>query len=489
MSHSLKSRTVNALFWSFLERGGEQGIHFIVSIILARILFPEQFGLIAMLTIFIALARSLVDSGFGSALIQKKEITHEDKCSVFYFNIALGFVMAGLLCLAAPWIAAFYGVPHLTPLTRVLSIKMITSSFGIIHGTLLCKQLDFKTQLKVRLISTIISGAVGISMAYNGFGVWSLVAQQLTSSVVHTLFLWILCSWRPSLTFSVAALRGMFGFGSKLLITSVIETFFKHIYLIVIGKIFPPAQLGYFSRARGIQQLPVSNLSMPVKRVMFPVFSTIQDDKKRLKQVVRKTMATLVLINFPIIIGLAIVAEPLVIVLLTEKWVPCIPYLRLLCVTGLMYPLHLINVNVLIAQGRSDLLLRVHIVKKILIVIAIAITYRWGIKALIYGQIAQSLIAYYLNTYYTGKILRYSFLEQVADVIPYLAVASLMGAGVYAIQLAPIESPLIQLTAQVATGILIWTTLCYLFRLAAFKEAVSTVKPYLMRLAVGQPSI
>jgi len=485
MSRSLKSKTVHALFWSFLERGGEQGIRFVVSVILARILFPEQFGLIAMLTIFIALARSLVDSGFGSALIQKKEITHEDKCSVFYFNIVLGFVMAGLLCLAAPWIAAFFGAPLLTPLTRVLSITLVTSSFGIIHGILLSKQLDFKMWLKVRLISTFISGLVGISMAYKGFGVWSLVAQQLTSSVVNALSLWVLCSWRPSLTFSVAALRGMFGFGSKLLVSSIIDTFFKHIYLIVIGKVFAPAQLGYFGRARGIQQLPVNNLSIPVKRVTFPVFSTIQDDKERLKRLVHKAMTTLVLIHFPIMIGLAIVAEPLVIVLLTEKWVPCIPYLQLLCFAGLLYPLHLINVNVLIAQGRSDLFLRLEIVKKILTIIAIAITWRWGIKALIYGQIAQSFIAYYLNCYYTGKILRYPFQEQVADVMPYLSAASLMGAGVYVIRLAPIESRLMLLVGQVVTGALLYTTLCYGFRLTAFKEAVSTARPYLKRFIMA----
>lgn len=489
MSSSLKSQTVKALFWSFLERGGEQGIRFVVTIILARMLFPEQFGLIAMLTIFIALARSFVSSGFGAALIQKKEITHEDKCSVFYFNIVLGFAMAGLLCLAAPWIAAFYNAPLLTPLTRVLSIPLVTGSFGIIHMIILSKRLDFKTQLKVRLISTAISGAVGISMAYNGFGIWSLVAQQLTSSVVNTLSLWVLCSWRPSLTFSMAALRGMFGFGSKLLISRLIDTFFKHIYLIVIGKIFSPAQLGYFGRARGIQQLPVNNLSIPVKRVTFPVFSTIQDDKERLKRVVHKAMTTLVLIHFPIMIGLAIVAEPLVIVLLTEKWVPCIPYLQLLCVAGLLYPLHLINVNVLIAQGRSDLYLRLEIVKKILTVIAIAITYRWGIKALIYGQIAQSLIAYYLNTYYTGKLLRYTFLEQVADVIPYLAAASLMGAGVYATQLIPIENRLFLLAAKVATGVFLYTALCYGLRLGAFTEILSTAKPYFKRLIAASPSI
>ena len=489
MRRNLKSQALNALFWSFLDRGGEHGIHFVVSVILARMLLPEQFGVIAMLAIFIALARSLIDSGFGSALIQKKEITQEDKCSVFYLNIVLGIVLAGLLCLIAPYIAAFYDVPLLTPLTRVLSIKLVTGSFGVVHMTLLSKQLDFKKHLKVRLISTGISGAVGILMAYYGFGVWSLVAQQLISSGVHTIFLWIFCSWRPSLTFSFLALRGLFSFGSKLLVSGIIDTFFRHIYLIIIGKVFTPAQLGHFGRARGIQQLPLDNLSMPVRRVTFPLFSTIQDDKERLKNVVRKAITTLILINFPMMIGLAVVAKSLVIVLLTEKWAPCIPYLRLLCVVGLLYPLHLVNVNVLNAQGRSDLFLHLEIVKKAFTVIAIAITWRWGIKALIYGQIVQSIIAYYINCYYTGKILKYNFQEQVADVLPYLFAAVLMGAGVYTIQLITIENPLILLVSQVVTGVILYIILCHWFRLKAFKEAVSTVKPYLKRYIAAQPSI
>jgi O-antigen/teichoic acid export membrane protein len=477
------------LFWSFLDRGGEQGVRFVVAIVLARKLIPEQFGLIAMLMVFIALARTFIDSGFGSALIQKKEITHEDECSVFYFNIALSIGLAGLLCLVAPWIAAFYNAPLLTPLTRVLSIKLVTGSFGIVHMTLLSKRLDFKTRLKVRLISTLSSGVVGITMAYSGYGVWSLAGQQLTSSLMSTLFLWVLCSWRPSLIFSLRALRGMFDFGSKLLVSGLIDTFFKHIYVIIIGKIFTPMELGYFGRAKGFQQLPLTNLTIPVKSVAFPIFSTIQDDKERLKRGAREAITGLVLLNFPIMIGLAVVAKPLINVLLTAKWVPCVPYLQLLCVVGLMYPLHLINVNVLTAQGRSDLFLRLEIVKKILIVIAIAITFRWGVTGLIWGQIVQSLIAYYLNTHYTGKLLKYPFWEQVVDVLPYLGTAVLMGAAVYAVRLAPIENQLALLIGQVATGVVVYTTLCNWFRLAAFKNAVSIAKPFLKKSAMALPSI
>ena len=230
MSDSLMSKAAGSLFWSAIERNCERGIQFIVSIVLARILAPEQFGIIAMLTVFIALARTVVDSGFAAALIQKKDVTHVDECSIFYFNIFFGVLMAGFLWLAAPWLAAFYEVPLLTPVTRVMSLKLISSSFGIVHVTLLNRQLDFKTQVKARMISVVGSGAVGVIMANYGYGVWSLVGQQLSASVLNSIALWIVCSWRPSLIFSVRALRSMFGFGSKLLVSSLIDTVFRNIY-------------------------------------------------------------------------------------------------------------------------------------------------------------------------------------------------------------------------------------------------------------------
>ncbi|MDD2284077.1 MAG: lipopolysaccharide biosynthesis protein [Paludibacter sp.] len=476
MSDGLKSKTLHALFWSFLERMGPQGIQFVISIILARLLLPEEFGLIAMLTIFMAIAQSFINSGFGQALIQKQDVTHIDECSIFYFNILVGFLAAGLLCLVAPWIAGFYSQPLLVPLTYALSLNLIINAFGLVQTTLLTKNIDFKTQLKVSVIATAISGTIGVTMAFNGFGVWSLVAQSLSSNFFRTILLWFFNTWRPSLTFSFASLRSMFAFGSRLLASGLLDTVFQNIYLVVIGKLFSPASLGFYSRAKGLQQLPVSNISGIVSRVTFPVFSTVQDDKPRLKRGVRKALTMLVLVNFPMMIGLAIVAKPLVLVLLTEKWLSCVPYLQLLCVSGMLYPLHVINLNVLTAQGRSDLFFRLEILKKILVVIAVAVTYRWGIIVMIYGQIATSCIAYFLNAYYTGKMLDYPITEQIQDLIPSLALAGIMGLGVYALKYGPITNQLALLSVQIMTGVVLYSALCYIFRISSFIEAFEMVR-------------
>ncbi|MBC2693793.1 MAG: lipopolysaccharide biosynthesis protein, partial [Desulfobacteraceae bacterium] len=439
---SLKQKTISALSWSACERFSQQGIQFVISIILARLLLPEEFGLIAMLTIFMAIAQSFINSGFGQALIQKQDATHIDECSIFYFNILVGFLAAGLLCLAAPWIAGFYNQPLLVPMTCALSLNLIINAFGLIQTTLLTKHIDFKTQLKVSVIATVISGTIGVTMALNGFGVWSLVAQSLGSNLFRTILLWFFNTWRPSLVFSSKVLRDMFGFGSRLLAVGLIDTVFQNIYLVVIGKLFSPVSLGFYSRAKGLQQLPVSNISGIVSRVTFTVFSSVQDDKPRLKRGVRKALTMLVMINFPMMIGLAIVAKPLVMVLLTEKWALCIPYLQFLCIAGMLYPLHVINLNVLVAQGRSDLFFRLEILKKIMIVIAIAVTYRWGIIAMIYGQIATSCLAYFLNAYYTGKMLDYPIAEQIQDLMPSLALAGIMGSGVYSLKYVSITNQL-----------------------------------------------
>lgn len=470
MGRSLKSKTLHGLFWSFFERVGEQGISFVISIILARLLFPEQFGLIAMLWIFISVAIVFVNSGFGQALIQKQDTTHVDECSIFYFNILISFLAAGLLCLAAPWIAAFYKQPLLTPLTRVMSLNLIINAFGIVQITLLKKRIDFKTQLKVSVIALALSGIIGIIMAFNGFGVWSLVGLELSTNLFRTVLLWVFHRWRPAWVFSYASLRVMFAFGSKLLCASLITTIFDNLYLIVIGKIFSAADLGFYSRAKRLQQLPTNNLSSAVMRVTFPVFSSIQDNKAHLKRGVRKVLLMLAMINFPIMIGLAIVAKPLVLVLLTDKWLPCVPYLQLLCLFGMLYPLHTINLNVLLSQGRSDITLRISILENVLKVAFLAITWRWGIEAILWGQIVLSLLCYFMSTHYTARLIKYPIHEQIRDLSPYLGVAGIMGVGVHALEYVITGSVALLLAAQVATGITLFTGLCCIFRPLAFKE-------------------
>lgn len=476
MIEDLKSKALHALFWSFLERFGQQGIQFVISIILARLLFPEDFGLVAMLAIFMGIAQSFINSGFGQALIQKQVSTRIDECSIFYFNIFVGFLAAGLLCLSAPWIAGFYNQPLLVPLTYALSLNLIINAFGLVQIVLLTKHIDFKTQFKISVVAIAISGTLSVTMAFKGFGVWSLVAQSLSSNFFRTILVWFFNTWRPSLEFSFVSLRNMFAFGSRLLASGLLETVFQNIYLVVIGKLFSPMVLGFYFQGKKIQELPVINISGIVNRVTFPVFSSVQDDKPRLKRGIRKALTLLVMINFPMMIGLAVVAEPLVLVLLTDKWLPCVPYLQLLCVVGMLYPIHLINLNALKAQGRTDLFLRLEILKKILIVIAIAVTYRWGIIAMIYGQIATSCLAYFLNAYYTGKMLDYPITEQIQDMMPSLTLACIMGTGVYVLKYTSISNDLTLLFAQVVAGIVFFTILCFIFRVSFFTEVIEIVK-------------
>ncbi|HUW94310.1 MAG TPA: lipopolysaccharide biosynthesis protein [Anaerolineae bacterium] len=468
---TLESRAIQGVFWSGIERLGPQAVQLVVSIVLARLLLPREFGLIGMLTIFLALGAVFLNSGFGSALIQKQDATEVHYNSVFYTNILLSVVAAGILCLAAPLIAQFFQQPLLTPLTRVLSLNLVLSAFGLIQVFLMTKRLDFKTQMKASLIASLGSGVVGISMAVLDFGVWSLVAQSVSLTLLNTLLLWVFNTWRPQRVFSLPALRELFGFGSRLLASGLLDTVFSNIYNVVIGKLFSPADLGYYTRAYTLQQLPSQTVGGIVGRVTFPLFSEIQGDPARVRNGFRKALRALVLVSFPLMIGLLACAQPLVLTLLTEKWAPAIPYLQLLCIVGLFYPLQVINLNVLLAMGRSDLFFRLEVIKKALIVIVLAVTWRRGIQAIIAGQIVLSLVAYYLNSYYSGRIVGYGLGAQVRDLLPYLGAAGAMGAGAFALTWLPVAQPGVLLLIQVLAGGLIYGLLCLGFRLPVFMDA------------------
>jgi teichuronic acid exporter len=403
-------------------------------------------------------------------LVQKQEATQRDTCSIFYFNILLGLATSGLLYLVAPSIAAFYSQPVLTPLMRALSLTIVINSFGLIQYTLLSKQINFKALTKVSLIASIISGVVGVILAATGFGVWSLVVQQILSSLLRTVLLWALNDWRPALIFSLQSLREMFGFSSRILVSGIMNRIFENIYLLVIGRLFSATDLGFFTRAKTMEEVPSVTLSGIVGRVTFPVFSTIQDDKSRLKRGVKKALTGLVLVNFPMMIGLAMVADPLVRVLLTEKWLESVPYLQLLCLVGLLYPMVLINSNLLFALGRAKIHLRVEIIKKILIVLNITLTWQWGISAMISGMILVSILSFYLNSYYTNRLVGYSIRAQLRDLFPYGIVAALMGGVVYAAGRIPFPNPLSMLLSQISLGAVVYAGLCRLFRLTAFME-------------------
>jgi len=478
MIDDLKNQTMTAVFWGFLERFGTQALQFIFSIIMARLLLPEEFGVVAMLSIFVAMGHTFVNSGFGQALIQKQDVKHIDECSIFYFNIFVALLAMVILFFCAPLIADFYNQPQLILMSRVLSLIFIFNALGLVQRTLLNKNLDFKTQLKVSLLASLISGAVAVGFAFNGFGAWSLIALFLCTDLLNTVFLWSFSSWRPSLIFSLISLKSMFSFGSKLFIVSLANSVFTNLYKLIIGKMFNPAALGFYARADSLYKYPVVILNSVVSQVTFPVFSKIQNDKKRLKNAVQKSLKTITLISFPIMIGLMIVAHPLVEILLTKKWLPSVFYLQLLCVIGMIHPISVINLNALNAQGRSDLFLKIDVINKVLILLVVIITYRFGIVAMIIGQIINSVISLYIYTFYSGKLLGLNFLTQIKDIFPSFLISISMGFLIYSVKYLSIDSQLLLLITQIIIGVLSYISLCFIFKISAFMEIISMIKDF-----------
>jgi O-antigen/teichoic acid export membrane protein len=475
MPGTLKSRTLHALSWSAVQEFSQRGLQFVISIVLARLLLPEQFGLIAMLTVFIAVSQALLDSGFGAALIQKKNPTELDKCSVFYLNVFMSFALAGLLCLVAPWIAHFYRQPQLTDLTRALSLLIIINGFVAVQNALVIRSLNFRRQTVIITSGTLLGGLVGLVMAWRGYGVWSLVAQQLISTSLRGWLYWAMSDWRPKLMFSFQSLHTMFGFGSRMAASSVLNTVFDNLYSLVIGKLFSAASLGFYSRAQTLKAVPAQSLGMVVARVTLPVFSKLQDEPERFRRGLRQALTTAAFLQFPIMIGLAAIAEPLVLVLLTEKWAPCIPYLQVLSFVGLWFPLHSLNLNALVARGRSDLFFRLEVVKKVLIVLNILITYRWGVFAMVCGQSINGLLGYFINSYYSRSQLGYSTWQQVKDMSPYLGAAGVMGLAVAFLHLPTASQP-VQLGFKVVLGVAIYAGLAVVFRFQALQELVRLIR-------------
>jgi O-antigen/teichoic acid export membrane protein len=476
MSASFKAKTVNALSWSMVQEFSQRGLQLAIGILLARLLGPKEFGLLAMLTIFVAVAQALVESGFGSALIQRKELTIADECSVFYFNVFAGLCLAGFLCLVAPLIAAFYLQPALTSLTRVWSVVLVINSFGVVQSALMVRELNFKGQAVISVMSTGVSGAVGLSLAWSGWGVWSLVWQQITFGSVRACLLWLLNSWRPRWLFSYQSLREMFGFGSGMVAASLVDTAFENLYSVVIGKFYTPIALGFYNRAYTLQDAASRLLSAIANRVTFPVFSQLQHDSARLKRGLQKAMTTLAFAQFPLMIGLAVVARPMVLLLLGEKWEPCIPYLQLLCFAGLSYPMHLLNLNVLMARGRSDLFFRLVLIRRALVVVNIVTTFHWGVLAMVWGQVIISVISYFVNSYYTRRFAGYSIPEQLRDVFPYLTASVVMGIVVAFVNLPLPAGHIAQFALKVCVGAIVYWAICSGFRLPALGEIMAIIR-------------
>lgn len=439
---SLRKQATSGLIWTFSQQFGTQIVGFIVSLVLARLLLPEEFGLIGMIAVFISVGKALVDSGLTQSLIRSKKLDQEDFSTVFYFNLATSIFIYGIIYFGAPLVANFYDQVILTPILRLYCITFIITAFSAVQLARLTQKMDFKTQTLVAIPSIIIGGIVGVVMAYMGYGVWSLVWNQIFTALVSTVQLWIYSKWSPSFVFSIKKFKEHFNFGYKLTLSSLLDRVFSNIYLIVIGKYFAPAQVGFYTRAQTTKQLPVQNISAALNKVTYPLFAKIQEDDVRLKRVYSQLMQMVVFVITPVMVLLAIIAEPLFVFLFTEKWLPAVPYFQILCATGILYPIHAYNLNVLKVKGRSDLFLKLEIIKKIVIIIAIAITIKFGIIALIYGQVFTSIIAFFINTHYTGKFINYTAWQQIRDIVPIILLATFVGGIIFLVKEFPLSNQL-----------------------------------------------
>ena len=423
MNESLKTTTANGIIWSFIERYSVQFVQFLITIVMARLLSPEAYGLVGMLAIFIAVSQIFIDGGFSSALIQSSSRTDEDYSTVFYINLFISILLYIFLFVASPFIAEFYHQPILSQITRIYSLNLILNSLVAVNKTKMVINVDFKTQSKVSFFAAIVSGILGIICAYKGCGVWALVVQVLSAALFNVLLSFYYVRWFPQFVFSLTSFRKLFKFGSKLLVAQIISAIYANIYTLVVGKKFSSISLGYYTRADQFGQFVGSNVSNILSRVSFPLLSKVQNDDEELLSVYDKYIQLSAFIMFPMVLGLCGVSKPLILILLTEKWICCASLLQILCLAYLFNGITTINLNILYAKGRSDLVLKLEVIKKMLAFTILIVSLFFDLWIICIGQVVYSLIAFYLNTIYTKRILDYGFLKQMRILFPYLLLA------------------------------------------------------------------
>lgn len=469
MTESLKQKTVKGVGWSFADNIANQGITFLVGLVLARLITPEEYGLIGIILIFVAVFDSIVNCGFSNALIRKNDAKDLDYNTVFIVNMVLSIVLFIIFFFSAQFIADFFKQPMLKPLTQVMGSIVIIHAFAIIQRTILIKRIDFKTQTKASVISSVSSGVIGITMAFYGYGVWSLVGQQLSRALLNTVCLWIYSHWWPKLQFSWNSFRELFGFGWKLLVSSLIDTIWKEIYQVVIGKCYAPATLGQYTRAHQFSSIFSSNLNSVIQRVSYPILSSMQSDKQRMKDGYRRVIKVTMLVTFVLMLGLAAVSKPMIQVLVGDQWLIAANFLPIICLQMMLYPLHALNLNMLQVQGRSDLFLKLEIIKKCVALIPLSLGIFVGIYWMICGSVFTGMFAYYLNSYYSGKFLNYSITAQIKDILPSFGIAIVMATLTYLASLLPL-SPFYLLPLQIVIGGSITIILCECFKRQEYME-------------------
>ncbi len=479
---SLSEKSLSAIIWLLLDKLGSSVANFIVTIVLARLLSPEDFGLVAMVMVFFEFSSVFVESGFSTALIREKEISEADKSTTFIFNFIAALLFYGILFVSAPAIAAFFNQEILVWIVRIMGLSLIFNAFSIIQSTTLIQQVHFKTQTKIRFLTTTLSGILAIVLAYQGWGVWSLVIRFVVMDLLYSVMLCYMNRWRPTTGFSKASFKRLFGFGSKILAAAILDKFYTHIYKLLIGKFFTAATLGFYTQANNFTNMVINTLFRTIHNVTYPVLSKLQDDTEKLKAGYRKILKLSSFIIIPALVTLGVLAEPVLIALVGEKWLPSVPMLQLLCLSGLTYHFSTINLNMLLVLGRSDLGLKLEVIKKVNITIAIFTGIQFGIYGLIIGEVITSYVNLLINAFYSDKFLHYSIREQFKDIFPTLSFSAITAVILFFVKDLPAIPGLPHIILFFAAGALVYLFLHFLAKTEEIDLLRKTVIPKTLKL-------
>ena len=479
--NSLKKKTIAGFIWRFAERCGAQGVGFVVSILLARLLSPDDYGTVALISVFISILGVFIDSSMGNALIQKKNADDLDFSTVFYFNMFMCITLYIIMFFCSPLIAKFYNRPELTTMTRVLSLTFLISGVKGIQCSYVSKNMLFKRFFFATLGGTIFSAFIGVVFAYKGYGAWAIVAQSLSNNLIDTLILWFTVKWRPKLMFSIKRLGGLFSYGWKLLCSGLLDTGYNQLRSLIIGKVYSSADLAYYNKADAFPSMIISNVNSSINSVLLPSMSSVQDSKESVKGMTRRAMKTSTYVMAPLLMGLAACGQTLISLLLTDKWLPSYPFMVIFCTTYMFYPIHTANLNAIKAMGRSDLFLKLEILKKIVGLTAILVTFRISVMAMAYSLLVTSVLSQIINSWPNKKLMNYSYLEQLKDILPGILLAVVMGCCIYPIQFLGFPD-IVTLLIQVPLGAVFYIVGSKIFKLEAFDYLWAMVKPTVYKI-------
>jgi len=450
---SLKKQAIHSVFWTLGDTFLLSGLSLLASLVLARLLGPVEFGLIGMIAVFIAIGITLVDSGMTASLIRSKNADNDDYSTVFFLNLGISGLVYLIVFFTAPLIASFFNQEILINILRLYSISFIITAFSAVQLAILNKKMQFKKIMMLNIPGTVIGVVVGVVLGYMGFGVWSIVWMYLTNQIIKSVVLWLNSSWKPQLKYSVQKAKEHYNFGYKLMISGLIDTIFKNIYNVVIGKFYAVQTLGYYERARAFNDYPIAAMTGVIGRVTYPLMAKIQDDKQKVTAVYKQILQFTFFVSAPLMFGASAVAEPLFMLVLGEEWLPAVPYFQILCLAGMLYPIHAFNINILKVYGRSDLFLKLEIIKKIVITISILITFQFGVMGLVWSSVFTSFIALFINMHYSAEMINYKTIRQLSDMLPTLLISGVMFLAMYwTVNLKEIESYLLKVVVSSLVG-------------------------------------